>query len=428
MPKNLLQDIVKIKTVKRENIRPNGHDLPPARLVIREKISTKTNRPRYKLWFVAAISLFALLFALSFLFARAKVAVNPKTQNIALNQNLSAVKDNSDTSGLSFDLVVISDEANKVIQGEEQKDILTKAQGKIFLYNNFSSASQALAINTQLEGSNGKIYKTVSKTTVSGIKDGKPGKVAVGIYGAIAGEEYNSAPLDFKILNFKGTPKYSKFYARSDGDITGGLKGKYYQITDAQKQAVVGELKTALSAKLLQKTIDQIPGGFILFKDATFVNVDESDINTTSKTGGEDNMVPVTIKGTLYGFLFNEKKLTQEIAKRAIESSDENYDGSGVHIPNIKNLTFSLPAPASLSGFADVKNINFNLSGASQIVWDVDSVKLIADLLGRSKKDFNQILSNYSTIDSANVTFSPFWSRSFPAKEKNIKVIINEPK
>src|SRR6185436_19331087 len=93
-------------------------------------------------------------------------------------------------------------------------------------YNNYSTASQNLDIDTRLEGSNGKIYKTKTKIVIPGMKDGKTGSVEVKVYASVAGPEYNSAPLDFKIFGFKGTPKYSKFYGRSKGALSGGAKGK----------------------------------------------------------------------------------------------------------------------------------------------------------------------------------------------------------
>ena len=68
----------------------------------------------------------------------------------------------------------------------------------------------------------------------------------MGIYAAGAGEEYNSTPLDFEILVFKGTPKYSKFYARSKGDITGGFKGKSPVVSSLNKITVISELKATL--------------------------------------------------------------------------------------------------------------------------------------------------------------------------------------
>jgi len=406
MPRNLLQDVIRVK---------KGVQNPDFKF----RHTLDENKPKSKLWFVALVSVVFLLFTLSFFFARAKIMITPKIQNISLNQNLSAIKNSNDAGTLSFDLVVISGEEEKTIEDGELTDVSMKAKGVAVIYNNFGYSAQTLAKDTRLEGSNGKIYQTVSKIIVPGIKNGKPGSVEVSIYASVSGEEYNSGPLDFKILGFKGTAKYSTFYGRSKGDITGGLKGKYYQISDTQKTNLNNELKTALSQKLFQKVTAQIPPGFILFKDAGFLNIDENNINNISPESAQtDKMVKVVVKGTFYGFLFDEKKLIKIIAEKAIDQ----YDDSDIHIPNIKNLIFLL-SDKEIS-FAEVKNINFNLSGASQIVWDVDSLKLVNDLLGKRKKDFTQILSTYPNIVSADVTFRPFWVRSFPDKEKNIELII----
>ena len=86
------------------------------------------------------------------------------------------------------------------------------------------------------------------------MKDGKPGSVEVNIYANEAGAEYNSEPLDFKILGWKGDPKYEKFYGRSKGTITGGLKGTLPALSDQEKAAISVELKQALEEKLIEKS------------------------------------------------------------------------------------------------------------------------------------------------------------------------------
>lgn len=384
------------------------------------KIRENNPRPRSKLWLLASISIIFLFFALSFFFAKATVTVTPKKQDINLNQSLSASKDNN-SSGLSFDLVVISGEESKSVKGGTEKNIETKAKGQVIIYNNNSTSTQTLVKNTSLEGSNGKIYKLASKVVVPGMtKAGGVGKIEATVYASVAGEEYNSTPLDFKIQIFKGTTKYTKFYARSKGDITGGLLGKYYQISDEDKVSTVSELKGSLTNKLSQKIINQIPPGFILFKDAVFLNTNEDNLNTSSATSA-DGMVNLTLKGTLYGFLFNEKKLTKKIAENVVDK----YDGSDVHIPNIKDLTFAL-SNKDIS-FSDVKKIDFTLSGVSKIVWDVDTAKLTASVLGKDKTEFPSILAEYKNLDSANLKVSPPWKMSLPDKTKNINIIVNNP-
>lgn len=416
MPRNLLQDMVRVKTPIRKETR---------REIEREDKIPNTikngKKSKYRLFFVALVSIVFLLFALSFLFSIAKVTVTPKVKEIPLNnENLSAAKDGS-LPGLPFDLVVISGEENKIIQGGEEKEVAIAAQGSVLIYNSFNSSAQTFTIGTKLEGTNGKIYKINKKITVPGkTPDGKPGSAEVGIYGAIAGEEYNSDPIDFKISIFKGTSKYSKFYARSKGAITGGFNGKMPVVSSLDKTTAVSELKAILEAKLLKKATDQIPSGFILFKDAVFFTADDKNTNFIPQ---KDNMMSVNIKGTLYGFLFDEKKLTKKIA----EDSIDKYDGNEIYIPNIRDLTFSLTDKESVS-FADVKNINFTLSGTPRIIWKVDETKLVNDMLNKKKSDFNQILSQYSSIDTAQLVLRPFWKTSFPESSKSIQVIVNYPK
>ena len=239
------------------------------------------------------------------------------------------------------------------------------------------------------------------------------------IYGAEAGPEYNSEPLDFKILGFKGTSKYDKFYGRSKGAIAGGFKGRIPDVPETEKTAAVAELKTALQAKLLQKATDQIPSGFVLFKDAVFLNIDDTNIPLDA----ENNNLIITLKGTLYGLLFNEQKLTKKIAEKNVE----RYDGNEVFIPNIKELVFMLSNKDS-SSFDNIRSVSFNLSGPAKIVWKLDAEKFAGDLLGKPKKDFNQILSQYTNIDSATLTLSPLWARSIPNQAEDVSVIVNYPK
>ena len=435
MSKNLLQDMVKRKNtevVKKPVIsipdEPEKVQYPKVETKFASvyEVSNKSSsdkKSRHTLWFVAVASIAFFLFALSFLFSQAKITINPKIQNLILNENLFATKDGKQED-LPFKLVVVSGEENKTAQAGVEKDVALKAKGRVVIFNTFSSSSQVLAIDTRLEGSNGKIYKTEKKLTVPGVStNGTPGSVEVGIYGSEAGEEYNSPPLDFKIFGFKGTPKYAKFYARSKGEITGGLVGKSSNITEVEKEKTVNELKVLLKDKLFKKVADQIPAGFILWENAVVLNSDDENIKFTSK----DNMVSVNMKGTLLGFLFEEKKLTEKIVAKTLP----DQDGSLVYIPNIKNLTFSLAPSTSLpngeNSLTDVNNISFNLSGNLKIVWIVDEDKVITDMLGKRKNNFNQILAEYPNIDSAQLVLRPFWKRFFPKKAKDIQTIVNYP-
>lgn len=434
MPKRILTDMVNPHNKKREVIKKEykiepKKEMPEMRSVfktpkIEPKIDTSTknlkikNKSRYMLWIIAFVSIVFCFFAISFLFSKAEVSVNPKIKEEKLNENLSAVKD-SDSDGLSFNLLKISGEEEKAIESTGEKDVSIKAEGVVRIFNTFSTASQTFVAGTKLEGSNGKIYKTQTKIVVPGkSKSGDAGSIEVKISGSASGEEYNSDPLDFKILNFKGTAKYTKFNGRSKGPIIGGFQGKTPFISDADKTLAANDLKNILKDKLLKKATSQIPSGFILFKNAVFLNLDDTSVPYAKK--GEN--LKITIKGTLYGVLFNEEKLTRKI----VEDNIEKYDGSKVFIPHIRDLIFTLSNKDNAS-LEDLGNIDFNLSGSAKIVWTVDQNQFIKSLLGKSKNDFNQTLSQYPNIDSATLVLSPIWKLSIPEKKEDIKLMVNYP-
>ncbi len=163
----------------------------------------------------------------------------------------------------------------------------------------------------------------------------------------------------------------------------------------------------------------QIPSGFVLFKDGIVLDTHNDSITTTPAA---NNTVSATLDGTLSGFIFEEKKLAQKIAASVLPPAE---DVTGIYIPNIKNLTFALQNRDSLP--ADLSSINFSLSGNAKIVWKVDEAKLVADMVGQPKKNFNTILSQYSNIDGAQLTIRPFWKTSLPTKPSDVKVIVNYP-
>lgn len=417
MSKRFLEDIVRVKNKKKYTPKKE-----PVKMeyLADTGIEYSKNKHQYILWFVALISVVFCFFAFSFLFSKAEVSVDLKTKDVILDKNLSASLDPS-VDVLPFELTHFSGDVSKTLLLEE-KDFNEKAKGTIIIYNKFSSSSQTLLIDTRLEGSNGKIYKTKTRVVIPGMnKSGIPGQVSVDIYAEKEGTAYNSAPLDFKILGFKGTTKYEKFYGRSVGDIVGGIVGKSYQVDDLQKEEIERELKIILKDKLFNEISSQIPG-FLLYKDATFLKTD----NFVTGPASADGSVVFTLKGTLYGIIFDEQKLTEKIANDSVE----NYDNSEVFIPNIKELVFSIPTQVDLFDkenilFDSMKNVNFNLSGPAKIVWKLDVEKFTADLLNKPKKDFNQILSQYPNIDSVLVKLSPPWIRHIPGKIKNIKVTVD---
>ncbi len=417
MSKGLMQDMVRVGTPLKLKEKSKILEFKGGVSLPKEKGVRKSNT-KYRIFLLAIISIVALLFALSYLFTKAKITIIPKTISLDINDDISASK-NSSQDSLAFDLVVLSGEETKKIIGGEMKEVSNKATGTVVIYNSYNSSSQALDIDTRLEGSNGKIYKTAKKVVVPGIKEGKPGSVEVDIYASQGGESYNSGPIDYKIVGFNGTPKYTKFYARSKGDISGGFIGKIGIVSDLEKISAENELRAILESRLLAQIKEQIPDGFILFNDAIVLDI--KDTNTTF-LGNDDSTITAKVKGTLYGFLFEKDELVKKLA----EDSIEEYDGSPLYLENLAELSFNLKNREDIV-VENIKTINFTLLGSLNFVFKVDTEKLAQEVMGKPKKEFNKILELYKNIDSTNLVLRPFWKRSFPEELEDIEIIVNYP-
>ncbi|MEK7113288.1 MAG: hypothetical protein AAB873_00505 [Patescibacteria group bacterium] len=112
--------------------------------------------------------------------------------------------------------------------------------------------------------------------------------------------------------------------------------------------------------------------------------------------------------------------------RKIAENTVDEYNGSEIYIPNIKNLSFSLTNKEGVS-FRDVKSVKFNLVGKPEMIWKVDEEKFITSILGIKKKNFNLVLSQFVSIDSAELTLRPFWKMSFPKDRKNIDLLVSYP-
>jgi hypothetical protein len=429
MSKNFFQDMVEVKKQTKNKLTPKDVEIKLKKkpVIIKKNTFNETVNTQYQkkdsnsygLWIIAVICLIVLFFTFSSFFAKAYISIHPKIVTVNLNETITANRDLSiSDEGLSYQLVILEAENIKNIEGGEEEFVDEKAKGSVILYNAFSKEPQTLNIDTRLESASGKIYKTDTKVVIPGLSEiGIPGSVEVGITALEGGESYNDSPNDFIISSFNNTLKKDKFYGRSNGPIVGGFKGMKKNVNTEQRSLAQAELEENLKNILLQKAREQIPEGYVLFKDATFFKFDSVLEDTSTEIG----KVPLLVKGVLYGFLFKETDLVNEIMNiKFPEEKDRN-----LYIKNLKNLNFSL-TDKDIS-FIDVRNITFKIAGSVQMVSFIKEDFVMKDLIGKEKKDFKNILSNYKNIHEADLTITPIWQKKIPSKSEAIKIKINYP-
>lgn len=401
----------------------------PSAPVWEGKKNTASNKsPRVVLWTLAAVVFIGMLaVVLSTFFSGATIKIVPLNKTVALNLDFIAQENAIDLPAaadtaragkgiVSYQKIPLpAEERSEDIPATLEKKITKKASGKIKIFNEYSTASQRLIKNTRFESTSGKIYRLDNSIVVPGksTSNGKtiPGSVEVTVYGDAPGEEYNSSATDFTVPGFKGDPRYTKFYARSQTPIEGGFSGTIKVPSPEDQKSAVDRLKETLRAELIKKAHAQIPEGFVLYDNAIFMVFDDLLAVDTQ------NPEHITVKGSLYGVMFDKSALSRFIAEKTIDS----YDGNPVLVRNLADL--ELKPKGDVLDPANLKDISFTISGDALVVWNVDAEKLKNELMGVSKGDgFKKIITKYTAIWKAEAVVRPFWKMNFPQNSEKITI------
>ncbi len=441
MANNIVRDIVKKTNKKIAPKMPSAPEPRPKPAPLKKQpelknlnndflknfnISKKTNfnieknesGSRFMMWTIASVSVVFVLFAFSTLFTKAVVTIYPKTSDFTLdNYQMKAEKD-APNSELSFQAMILSDSVTRSIESSKTDTLEKPSFGTAVIYNNYSKASQQLVSGTRLETAQGKIYKIDKAVIVPGItmsgSEAVPGSVEVLIHASEPGEEYNVPFADFTIPGFKGGPKYEKFYARSKTPIQGGVKGLVYVLDEKDAAKAKEEMTVELREKLVKKAELEVPNGFVLLDDGIYFET----VNDSSVLESKESPILFKVEGKLTALILNEAELASKVAK--VSGRDSDFEN--LTIQNLKDLKFSVADLSQISN-PSISQINFNLSGASKLVSNIDTDKLKSEINGKRKKEIGAVLKNHPEIDRADVSLKPFWKSTFPEKNEDIEVI-----
>ncbi len=376
--------------------------------------------------FIAGAVLVAGVLVYGIFFYDATLIVSLKHLDVSLHdQEFSA--GGTDAGALGFQLMTLSDESSTELAATGEKNVESKASGKIVVYNDFGPQSQPLIKNTRFQAPDGKIYRIRGSIVVPGQKtaDGKtvPGSLEVDVYADAPGAEYNIGLVDFTIPGFKGSPRYEKFYARGKTPMTGGFSGLTKIVSDADvekaREKITAELKDALFAA----AIAQKPKGAVLYKNAVSYDFTDSVGADAADKNPDDSSVNFTVKGSLTAVLFNAEDLSKRIVQTSIASVDASANDR-ILVTNIEELTFAPKGNAALP--KEGETYAFLLNGTANAVWQIDAEALSMKLAGVKKADYRNVFADFPGIEKANARIRPFWKTKFPSDAAKIQVEISQ--
>jgi hypothetical protein len=425
MRKLPLQDVVS-KPDERQGLRgrsalPNAQtDTAPLRSSIyndRSRSVSRIRRMRPIIWICALFLIAGVTFGFSFLFSGAEVLITPKDRTVFVSGSFNAIKSESVTDGvLSYTISSMTKTSSKSVPATGTEEVEEYAQGKIVVYNNFSSADQRLITNTRFETSDGLIFRIRNPIVVPGQKkdeSGKtvPGSIEVTVYADEPGTKYNIGLTDFTIPGFSGSPRFEAFYARSKEPTVGGFVGARQTATPESIENARASLREELRKEITNTLTLEVTEGFVAPADGVSI----SFTSLPNKEGSDG--VLLTEEASVSAILFSLDDLSKFVAEEAIP----DFEGNPIRIMNISNASISFEK-------AEDDKLSFLIDGSLDFRSLVDIEQLALDMAGRDKEALSTILEGYPGVEKAEVILRPFWKGTFPDDPTSIKMTLLDAK
>ena len=289
---------------KTRGARPLSNNLATSGLLGRE--GSKKKKGLFLAVGSIAAGILLIAFFLSMIFSGATVTVFPKQQNDIFIDGSFIARKEPQTGELGYTTLTLDRTQTIAVDSTKQEDVQEYAVGEIIVFNEFDQNPQRLIKNTRFESPDGKIYRIRESVTVPGMTVGsggqlEPGKLEVTVYADEPGDEYNVEQAQFTIPGFEGTPRFSKFYARSKTSIGGGYDGIRLVLDEKVEQSAREQLREQLIEELKEAVFNssEKPEEFHLYENAVFI-----DFEALPTTESEDKQVEIREKGIIQAILF----------------------------------------------------------------------------------------------------------------------------
>jgi len=340
-------------------------------------------------------------------FSSAIIRISPHQESINIDSPIGGFKAVKGGSDLAFEIMQFEHEDTQTVQATGISNEGQKARGEIVIYND-SSVSQKLVSQTRFQTSDGKIYR-IQEPIIAPAN----GSVEATVYADKPGPEYNIGFADFTIPGLKGTNRYEKIYGRSKTEIKGGSMGIVFFVSNEDIKNIRNNLKQKIENYLREIASKQKPADYLLYQEA--LKIDFYDDLTNPQAGDIINSSDKTFtfkeKAKATGFLIKKDALSKFLAEKYIQEKNS------VNAVNLEALAFNL-----LFSNSENTEINFNLKGQVDFVWDIDTDTLIKDLMDAKSRDYDSVFSRYQRIEKAEIIFKPFWWNFMPKNKSRIHI------
>jgi hypothetical protein len=372
----------------------------------------KSNNKKY-----LALGLFLSLLIISIIFFLATFAFDGATITITPQvRKDNAMNDTITISDLDRKDLIITKNLNVAenitVPKRSTKKIYKKAEGDIVISNNFGKDPQKFVRGTRFSTTDGKIFKLADSVTVPGKDGDTPGTISAHVIADQDGVEYNIGPTTFTIPGLKASPKYKAFSAQSSANMTGGASGNLNEVSDADLQKALKDIKDKLVESAQAQVGTNIPDGFTYNKDALAMVV-----SRMQKTSEDDNTATYTQTATATTVLFKRDDIVKKIM--------DNQYANSISKPLVKILDstkLTIGIVNQNQALDPTSPITLTVTGPAPIMLYPNKQEILEYYAGRPVSEFNDITKKFQFVASAKRVIYPFWNTRFPSNISKIEV------
>ncbi|MFA5134478.1 MAG: hypothetical protein WC505_01665 [Patescibacteria group bacterium] len=299
------------------------------------------------------------------------------------------------------------------INTNEGSQVEAQATGTVTIYNNWSQV-QPLAATTRLLTPDGILFRIRNRVDVpaGGTSEN------VEVYADVPGASGNIEPTTFTIPGLWAGLQ-DTIYAESSAPMTGGLRNAAVLTNE-----LIGETRQALRERLIADAAAefssteeaQARNQTVSTSAVTALVISEE---TSADAGTEVDSFTMDMSIRAVGVLFDENEL-MSIALDKL--SDECGEDERILQHSTEDLEYSIEQYDLDTGVAHIKGTLKAgvVPRLSNGIFDRENVT------GKDLHEVEAYFSNFDSVDSVNVEFSPFWVSTVPQLKDHIEIKLSE--
>jgi hypothetical protein len=248
------------------------------------------------------------------------------------------------------------------------------------------------------------------------------GTVEADVMADEAGDGYNVGPTNFTIPGFKdsGNDKYTKIYAKSTEQMTGGGSGggSSHSISESDISGAKAKILADLNAQAKAHLQESLASGEIVLDDA--MTSDEATYKTTAVSGQVADNFDVDAVMKTSAIVFKEADLKNLINRVIANSSSSKVDLESDAI----TFDFGKAQANFKMGTADVK-----VNGTNNISPSINIEKIKQDIAGKTNDDLEAYLRAYPDVEKVEINYwPPFITGKVPNLPSRIEITLDNQK